>query len=484
MSKFYNNILIGVALLTTFIQATPVVPEKRLKRSLLQALFGAAPITTTEAPLRITTPEVDMVMEFLESGEPVYLMPTKQDPENPPTFIPMMPLRYFASPSGLHFIAVEPINFTPENQYIQHEGAEQQWQPNYIPVTSKNVPTKINNNIPPHLKGLSSSEIRELNVLAKQIGVENLDDLPPLEEVMSLLGTTTKSETIEAIREYASTPTGLDLIRDYVMSYQPVKRMDTVRPDGQFDEKKSIEMQGKYPSENMMYVNHPVPIIGYTIPSEQQPMQKPKPTSEAPNQGLFSRLRSYLGFGSHSQPAEEVPNPNILVNGQSEFNLIPHIVIPLRHWAPMDGSSGYALEDLQHYPMTPLIQDTSPYVLKPETIQYASINAPVYDSMDPKLNEAHIYQDDVHNKQDIKDEASIANQKPVRISPPEEQTGQLHKADIDKADLPLTIKSIDQAKPEIITPEPTTEVIATENVEFNETTEPMTTDGTVISENI
>lgn len=472
--------MIGVVLLTTFIQAAPVEPERRLKRdkrSLLQALFGAGPLTTTEAPLLTTPPNVDMLMEFLESGEPVYLMPTKPDPENPPTFVPMMPLRYFASPSGLHFIAVEPINFTPENEYIQLEGAEQQWQPNFIPAPSKNVPNKNNQNVPPQLQGLSSSEIRELNALAKQIGVNDLDELPPLEEVMALLGTSTKSETIDAIRDYASTPAGLDLIRDYVMSYQPVKRMDTVRPDGQ------VGMQNKFTSGNMMYVNHPVPIVGYTIPSEQQSMQEPKPTSVEPSQGLMSRLRSFFGFGSHSPPVEEEPNSNMLVNGQSELNLIPHIIIPLRHWAPMDGSSGYALENMQHYPITPLIQDTSPYVLKPDTAQYASNNAPAYDSMDLKLNEAHIHQDDVY-KQDIKDEAPIENQKPVRISPPEEQTGKLHKADIDKADLPLTIKTIDQAKPDIITPEPTTEEIVTGNVELNGTTEPITTDATVIRENI
>ncbi|XP_062544777.1 uncharacterized protein LOC134211675 isoform X2 [Armigeres subalbatus] len=481
MNKFHVALFVAVALLVTLIHATPTESlsrTKKAKRSILQALFGSTS-TTTEPPT--TTPDREVVMESLENGEPVYLMKQTPDPDNPPAFVPMMPLRYFASPSGLHFIAVEPINFNQENEYVQQEGAEQQWQPNYLPVPVKNLPKGVHKKLPSQLQGLSSSEIRELSSLARKIGIRNLDDLPPLEEVMSLLGTSTKSETIQAIRDYASTPTGLELIKDYILSYQPVKRMDTVGPNGEVvNEKIPIEMLDNYAAAGeMMYVNYPVPIIGYTIPNalNHNHIQEETPTAEeAASPGFFSRIRSFFSFGSNSEVPETEANTNALANNQSELNLVPHIVIPLRHWSPADESSGYSLEDLQRYPMTPLVQDTSPYLLKPEHDQNVKNNAPPSDdAMDPVLNEAHIYHDDI-DVLDIKDNAPIAIQQPVRASLPEEQTGQIHKMDIDKADLPPIIKTTDSVQPKNITLDPTTEKNTVDVTEQNNAASSTTTE--------
>nr|XP_029729042.1 uncharacterized protein LOC115266653 [Aedes albopictus] len=479
MNKLHIRLIIGVALLATLIQATPAEQfkrSKRTKRSILQALFGST-TSTTEPPT--TTPDRDVVMESLENGEPVYLMKPKQDSDGPPAFVPMMPLRYFASPSGLHFIAVEPINFNDENEYVQQEGAEQQWQPNYLPVPVKNLPKGVHKKLPSQLQGLTSSEIRELSSLAKKIGVRNLDDLPPLEEVMSLLGTTTKHETIEAIRDYASTPTGLDLIKDYILSYQPVKRMDIIGSDGNAeDEKIPIEMLDAYAARGeVMYVNHPVPIVGYTVPNALNPnqLQEPNPTTEeTPSPGFFSRIRSFFSFGSNSELPEEEPNTNLLANNQSELNLIPHIVIPLRHWSPAVDSSGYTLEDMQRYPIIPFLQEQSPYVMTPEPDQNAGNNAPSKDAMDPVLNEAHIYHDNI-DVLDIKDDAPIAIQPPVRISLPEEQTGQLHKVDIAKVELPTAIKKPEQKQLDVITPKPAIALSTMKNIMVNDAMVPMTT---------
>ncbi|XP_021699808.1 uncharacterized protein LOC5569025 [Aedes aegypti] len=478
MNKFHIRLIIGVALLATLIQATPTEQfkrSKRTKRSILQALFGST-TSSTEPPT--TTPDRDVVMESLENGEPVYLMKPKQDSDGPPAFVPMMPLRYFASPSGLHFIAVEPINFNDENEYIQQEGAEQQWQPNYIPVPVKNLPKGVHKKLPSQLQGLSSSEIRELSSLAKKIGVRNLDDLPPLEEVMSLLGTTTKSETIEAIRDYASTPTGLDLIKDYILSYQPVKRMDIVGADGEVaNEKIPIESLDAYAAGGeLMYVNYPVPIIGYTVPNglNNNQIEGTNPTTEEPSSpGIFSRIRSFFSFGSNPELPEQEPNTNLLANNQSELNLIPHIVIPLRHWSPTDDSSGYTVEDMQRYPITPLQQDKIPYVMKPEPDQISISNAPVSDAMNPVLNQAQIYHDDI-DVVDIKDNVPIAIQQPVRISLPEEQTGKLHKVHINNADLPPTINKAEQKQLEVITTKPTVVASTTKNI-ANETKVPQIT---------
>lgn len=56
----------------------------------------------------------------------------------------------------------------------------------------------------------------ELLTLAKEFGITDFSRLPPLEEVMNLLGTTTQEETIETIKDVASTPEGRELIKGYI----------------------------------------------------------------------------------------------------------------------------------------------------------------------------------------------------------------------------------------------------------------------------
>lgn len=56
----------------------------------------------------------------------------------------------------------------------------------------------------------------ELVQLAQELGIYNVKNLPNIEEIQGLIGTSTKSETIEAIRDFAKTPGGIDLIKDFL----------------------------------------------------------------------------------------------------------------------------------------------------------------------------------------------------------------------------------------------------------------------------
>lgn len=56
----------------------------------------------------------------------------------------------------------------------------------------------------------------ELIQMARQFGVKDFSNVPSLSEAMDALGTSTKDETIAAIKEFATTQDGRDLIRQFV----------------------------------------------------------------------------------------------------------------------------------------------------------------------------------------------------------------------------------------------------------------------------
>lgn len=58
----------------------------------------------------------------------------------------------------------------------------------------------------------------ELIQMARQFGLNDFKNLPSLEQAMELLGTTTREDTNAAIKEYATTEGGRDLIRQFVLN--------------------------------------------------------------------------------------------------------------------------------------------------------------------------------------------------------------------------------------------------------------------------
>lgn len=58
----------------------------------------------------------------------------------------------------------------------------------------------------------------ELIKMAKRFGITDFTNLPSLQEAMDVLGTTTREETNEAIKDFAATADGRKLIRDFIVN--------------------------------------------------------------------------------------------------------------------------------------------------------------------------------------------------------------------------------------------------------------------------
>uniref|UniRef100_A0A182M5Z7 Uncharacterized protein n=1 Tax=Anopheles culicifacies TaxID=139723 RepID=A0A182M5Z7_9DIPT len=249
---------------------------------------------------------------------------------------------------------------------------------------------------------LTPAEERELKRLAKLLGVTDFEHLPPFEDVKALLGTSTSGETIKAIKEYASTPDGLELIKDYVMSYQPAKRISL----------------GKEP-----YVGNEV------VPGGSDSSTPVETTSSSLGSGFLAhlrRLKSLLTFGyfdaadaTPAEPAVEVATPEVPseapftpneypgfeirdVRGSSPQLPVAHYLIPVRtlprHSSPAEFKYASALPFpyAVHYPsVVPQLQDTNPFTVRkePESFQLPSdgshrvvTNEPPSDVTHPKRN--------------------------------------------------------------------------------------------------
>lgn len=100
--------------------------------------------------------------------------------------------------------------FPQVNQQIQSGSQQQQITP----------PTSENRLPPSTVEKIESWLTPELIQMARSYGVKDFSNVPSLESAMDLLGTQTKEETIAAIKEFAATQEGRDLIRQFVEGQQ------------------------------------------------------------------------------------------------------------------------------------------------------------------------------------------------------------------------------------------------------------------------
>uniref|UniRef100_A0A182JN86 Uncharacterized protein n=1 Tax=Anopheles atroparvus TaxID=41427 RepID=A0A182JN86_ANOAO len=254
-------VLLGVTLAAETNKRQSQLPQReqqlgRNKRGLLSALFGGG---GAEEPAQ-------QAMEV----PPAEVVPIYGDPAQPPVHLlyghstglpgpyPPYPVMFIPGTPSLTD-GTRPGPYLPVMAYggIGSGGATVQFQPaagdsNFLPAvvgwpeanslptqelaspgeatTARSKPTvdqplDVSKSAYLQKLNLSPADEAELRRLSKQLGVTDFEHLPPFEDVMALLGTTTSAETIKAIKEYASTPDGLELIKDYVMSYQPAKRI-------------------------------------------------------------------------------------------------------------------------------------------------------------------------------------------------------------------------------------------------------------------
>ncbi|XP_058123439.1 uncharacterized protein LOC131294569 [Anopheles ziemanni] len=445
----------------------------RYKRGLLSALFGGG--TGGEEPPR-------QAMEV----PPAEVLPIYGDPAKPPLHMlyghatglaqgPYPPYPVMFIPGAAHYAdGARPGPYLPVLSYggvgagdgaLVHPAAAA-GDSNYLPAvigwpeasspqpteaiaeTSSSKPTVVDQGPKSEYLqklNLSPADEAELKRLSKQLGVTDFEHLPPFEDVMALLGTTTSEETIKAIKEYASTPDGLELIKDYVMSYQPAKRVSL----------------GQEPYTEGNGVEDDVP--------EAQEATTPA----TPDIGFFARqfrrLKSLLTFGYYGGTEDEVPvaqtptgttlpveqvqvtseaTPFVVRNEFPAFEVrdggvrempVAHYIIPVRALPPHPLSyapdhryaSSVPFPLALHYP--PESQYPNPF-----TVRSAGEQAIVPSHEEPTVTTTTPTPPPTIPNDAIRREPTVA---PQRAAPPTLPTGEVHtfeRADLDQAERTTT----------------------------------------------
>lgn len=89
--------------------------------------------------------------------------------------------------------------------------------PSAVPTVQQTAEQYIDDdNLPPITEEVETWLTPELVQMARQFGVKDFSNVPSLEDAMDVLGTSSKDETIQAIKEFAMTESGRALIRDFV----------------------------------------------------------------------------------------------------------------------------------------------------------------------------------------------------------------------------------------------------------------------------
>ncbi|KFB48355.1 hypothetical protein ZHAS_00016474 [Anopheles sinensis] len=447
----------------------------RAKRGLLSALFGGG--TGGEEP-------VQQAMAV----PPAEVLPIYGDPAQPPLHMlyghatglpqgPYPPYPVMFIPGAAHYAdGTRPGSYLPVLSYggvgagdgaLVHPAAGDN---NYLPAvigwpeasspqpteaipTSSSKPTVVEQGPKDASKSeylqklnLSPADEAELKRLSKQLGVTDFEHLPPFEDVMALLGTTTSEETIKAIKEYASTPDGLELIKDYVMSYQPAKRVSL----------------GKEPYTE-----------GNEVEGEESQSQEAT-TPATPNIGFFARqlrrLKSLLTFGYYGGTEDEVPvaetpadpvlpveqveltseaTPFVVRNEFPAFEVrdggvrgmpVAHYIIPVRALPPhaLSYAPDHRYASSLPFPLALHYPPESQYP-NPFTVRSAGDQAIPPSHEEPTVTTTTTTPPPTVPLDAIRREPTVA---PQRVAPPTLPTGEVHtfeRADIDQAERTTTL---------------------------------------------
>ncbi|XP_040158129.1 uncharacterized protein LOC120897360 [Anopheles arabiensis] len=466
-----GGVLLGVTLAneTNKLQSQPAVQSEQLlrnKRGLLSALFGAGTEQTTVQPAEVlpiygdpAKPPLHMLYGHSTGlhGGPAY-------PPYPVMFLPGPPAAVGEQNPYLSMLAYggvasaplqpvtgdtnhlatlvgwpEPTAFPPlapstEAPIIAAPVTEDPKQQQTTPVDQSLAKSaylmKLN---------LSPADERELKRLAKLLGVTDFEHLPPFEDVKALLGTSTSAETIKAIKEYASTPDGLELIKDYVMSYQPAKRIslgkepyegNEVAPEASDSAKPTDGAGSSLGSGFLAQLRRLKSLLtfGYFDSNNETP-------AEAPVEDVTPEVLSEAPFTPNEYPGFEVRD----VRGSAAPVPVAHYLIPVRtlprHSSPTELKYASALPFpyAVHYPsVVPQLQDSNPFAMRTEveSFQY------VPEATNPQLLVSQPSAASVT----VPTDASL----PKRVAPPTLATGEVHS--FERADIEQPVRTTTPAE--------------------------------------
>lgn len=205
-------------------------------------------------------------------------------------------------------------------QHFQPGAAQQNGQQFAMPNCKAKAPSAP---IPP-----------ELQELADQFGIKDASKLPSLEDAMGLLGTTSRAETIQTIKELAATPDGMDLIRQFLASDEGAAAGANPNADSQCNDAASTQQFFAQQPNNAIVPNRQmsfgspnlIPHQQYAVPNPYPPKQRE--VYGLPNaheavsfqsQGPYPPSTNIMSLiKSEAVPHEEYGVPNELSTAHSE----------------------------------------------------------------------------------------------------------------------------------------------------------------------
>lgn len=225
-------------------------------------------------------------------------------------------------------------------QFQPNQGQAQHFQPGTV---QQNGQQFANSNC--KAKAASAPIPPELQELADQFGIKDVSKLPSLEDAMGLLGTTTRAETIQTIKELAATPDGMNLIRQFLASDEGAAAGEDPDAINQCHDAASTphfisqhannanvpHQQMSFPNANFQHGSpNPFPHQQYAVPNPYPPKQHEVyglPAHEAvafqkiepPSQGIYPPHTNIMSMiKNEAVPHEEYGVPNELSTAHSE----------------------------------------------------------------------------------------------------------------------------------------------------------------------
>lgn len=228
---------------------------------------------------------------------------------------------------------IEPVPVVDQEVDAQFSPESQpQFPPQFPPQFASQFPSQqLPQQLPQQPPASSSSDTwlsPELIQMARLFGVTDFSNLPSLQEAMDVLGTTTREETIEAIKEFAATESGRTLIRQFVeggssqdneVSGSENQEVTANAEDIQ-NALASGQFQGAGPNLNQFLFQ---PINGdlfsqFATFGSGQPQSEAQSADEDPTtfetstpSSFFSRITQWANFLNPLGNREEIPIPPI-----------------------------------------------------------------------------------------------------------------------------------------------------------------------------
>lgn len=163
----------------------------------------------------------------------------------------------------------------------------------------------------------------ELVAMARQFGLTDLKNLPSLQQAMDLLGTTTQEDTNAAIKEYAATEDGRNLIKQFVSTggLSPLDDNEVAASENQevvqTVDGESVNPVGAASTQQNVFQPFPGNLIsqlaslsgGPAQSEQQQEADESDGIETTTSAGLFSRLTQWTSFLNPFRNRQEIPIP-------------------------------------------------------------------------------------------------------------------------------------------------------------------------------